>query len=195
MATLLNGGIGSEPTEDGDIAPLVRWALLDQVRGQEPSPTVWRDVESRLAGQRSHRLHSVRRWTTVTSATVTAVLVLAVGFSSWYVTQAPPAQLAVEPTKVVQPDAAVQAPLQPQSVVQVQARPQPERSQPPVRPDPEAPAVYPASPETTREPRIDYVPETPELARRVRTPQPPQLSVPSDPVFLSVRRGQHSTPM
>ena len=82
MGTLLNGGTGhagDEPPAE-DIAPLLRWALREQVNGQSPSDTVWQGVKVQVAAPRNH-IHTARRLATTVSALAVAVLALTVGMS------------------------------------------------------------------------------------------------------------------
>jgi hypothetical protein len=82
VGTLLNGGTGragDEPPAE-DVAPLLRWALREQVSGQEPSDTVWQGVKAQITAPHYH-IHAARRLATTVSALVVAVVALTVGMS------------------------------------------------------------------------------------------------------------------
>lgn len=84
MGTLLNprrevGGMDCDSGRDTDMAPLLRWALREQVHGMEPDALVWQGVQGKVAGRQSHRVQGARHFTTVVSAVIVAFLVLTMG--------------------------------------------------------------------------------------------------------------------
>lgn len=73
----------SETGSDRDVGKLVRWAMKDMVRGQEPSPRVWQQIAAHLRQGPPPRAAASRRPILAASAVLAAALVLALGVRNW----------------------------------------------------------------------------------------------------------------
>jgi hypothetical protein len=74
---------GSDPVEDKQTGQLVRWALIEQTRSQEPSPAVWQAISSRTVRRSTLRPHMSLRWAPLASGFVAIALMLGSTFTFW----------------------------------------------------------------------------------------------------------------
>lgn len=157
MKRFLGVGWDDHQAEDSEIGSLARWALRDQVNGQEPSPLAWQHIQARLAARQARRQQRSLGWSTLASAAIVLTIVVAsgtYGISLDAIVSTPETQptqqtsqpVAVATAGLVEPPATVAAalpnvPPPAQPVQQVVSEPQREERLPPYVPEVPPPLV------------------------------------------------------
>jgi hypothetical protein len=203
-------------SHDDRLAPIVRWALREQVRGQEPSPAAWQGIQARLARRAARHRHFAVRWATLAPTVVVCILMLS--YSLWPLSlslDAPPfspqQEIALASVTVDQPHAPsqpVQAaadaqrqvdgtpPSEPITIVDDVSRIEPPPAAPvqatdaPVAPVARKVVNDPPKESKSVEPLIDdALPQRPKKTSR------PQLPVRTAPIVHDIRWVAHAVPL